>query len=644
MKPKMKIFESIISKMAMASAAVAILGLSSCMKEVYPTESVLSSQIGQSEAALEGMVNSIYTNMVAYNNDDGGIETVSYGGLRLMLEHSTTMMICPGYNGFNTLGAWSQGAVSAVGSNRGIYPTYVYYAYIKTVNDVIGMIDAENATDEMIVDLGICHAFRALYYMDLVQIMEYKKPLDSRYTYVDPKSDLSNLGVPIVTEKTTNQEASNNPRATVDEVYDLILSDLAEAEKYLTGYTRKDKVEPDLGVVYGLYARAYLNLASRVDRAEKYKSENEYWQKAADYADKAIAQSGCTPLTEAQWTDPKTGFNNRTSQNSWMLATHIDPNNTIAATDASFVYAMLMGTETTFSVYGWRVGRALDRASYERLSDNDWRKKSWLGPEFFYKSKNQKDGAPYLIEKDNNGNLINNQWALADNNRSESSDDWSDDACGYQLSSNAAWVRSRINMSLGFKPWPWLYVNIKFRPNEGNYNTYEVGGATDFPIMRVEEMYFIKAEAELNASGVGAAKNTLEGLIRTRNSDYTCDASDKVGVYEELMFQKGIEFWGEGINYFDNKRLETGCHRWYPGCSLERAAHAIDMDRIHPGWTPGFNNAELNGNNAIYDFNNPYTTYSTYTTAIHTNDEIAQYYGQELDLTQHKFFDTEKFE
>lgn len=68
------------------------------------------------------------------------------------------------------------------------------------------------------------------------------------------------------------------------------------------------------------------------------------------------------------------------------------------------------------------------------------------------------------------------------------------------------------------------------------------------------------------------------------------------------------------------------------------------MNRIHPGWTPGFNNAELNGNNAVYDFNNPYTDYSIYTSAIHTNDEVAQYYGQDLDLDSHKFFDTEKFE
>ena len=94
---------------------------------------------------------------------------------------------------------------------------------------------------------------------------------------------------------------------------------------------------------------------------------------------------------------------------------------------------MIMGTETTFSVYGWRVGRALDRAAYERLSDNDWRKKARLGPEFFYESKNQKPGEAYLVEKDANGNLINNKWATAGNNKSTEQADWSNDPGKYQF-------------------------------------------------------------------------------------------------------------------------------------------------------------------------------------------------------------------
>lgn len=632
---------------AISAAFAAVMGLSGCIHETLPTDSVLSSQIGQSASALDGMVNSIYTNMVGYYNDDGGVETIAYGSVVSQLEHGTTFMACTGAGGYNTMGAWTQGQVTA--TNRGKIPFYVYYGYIKTVNDIIGMIDPETAPESSMRTLGICHAFRALYYHELVQIMEYKYPTDTRYSYTLPTNNVKNLGVSIVTEKTTNAEASDNPRATVDEVYDLVLSDLQKAEQYLDGYARTDLVQPNLPVVYGLFARVYATLASRVDVSAKYKDKAAYWQQALKYADLAISTSGCSPLTKEQWLDPKKGFNDRTSQNSWMLATHIDPNNTEATLGeghgSSFTYAMIFGTETNFSVYGWRVGRSLDRAAYERLSDNDWRKKSWLGPEFFYKSKNQVEGQPYLIEKDASGNYINNKWNFANNNKSGDEADWSNEQdTDYQLTSNAAWIRSRMIDGNGFVAWPYLYVNIKFRPANGVYDDRSVGGATDFPVMRIEEMYFLKAEAELNTVGVAAAKATLESIVKTRNSTYTCDASSKVDVYEELMFQKGIEFWGEGINYFDAKRLELGIHRGYKGSSVSRANYYQDLDDINVGWTPVFPTAEVNGNKAIKEYDNAYTNYATYTTAIHTNAEIAADYGAPIDLKSHKFFDTKKMQ
>ncbi|MRZ57954.1 RagB/SusD family nutrient uptake outer membrane protein, partial [Parabacteroides distasonis] len=448
-------------------AAAALLGLSSCIEETLPTEYVLNDQIQASESALQGMVNSIYTSMGGYINDDGGIEMISYGSMRAMLEHSTTQFVCSGANGYNTMGAYCYGAISATGSNRGLYPSYLYYSYIKNVNDIIGMIDVNDLDDTKKGYLGVSYAYRALYYLDLVQIMEYKKPTDSRYSYVSPENDLTNLGVPIVTEKTTSEEASNNPRATVDAAYDLILSDLQQAETYLSGYTRTDKTQPNLAVVYGLYARTYANLASRVKTSATYKDEASYWQKSGEYADKAISVAGCTPLTEAEWTDPVNGFNNRNSQNSWMWATSISEGNTTAATgnNQSFSFAMIFGTETTFSVYGWRVGRSLDRKWYERLSDNDFRKKSWLDPSFFYESKNQKEGEPYLVERDADGKFINNKWALNDVSTSTTQSDWSDDYSGfgpdkyqYKYNSSASWIRARINSSNGFQSWPWLYV------------------------------------------------------------------------------------------------------------------------------------------------------------------------------------------
>ena len=113
-------------KIIIITAIVAMcLVMSSCIEETLPSQFVLDSQISKSDAALNGMVNSIYTTMAGYSNADGGIEVISYGSLRALIEHSTTQMVCVGANGYNTMGAWTNGAVSASGSNRGIYPSYV---------------------------------------------------------------------------------------------------------------------------------------------------------------------------------------------------------------------------------------------------------------------------------------------------------------------------------------------------------------------------------------------------------------------------------------------------------------------------------------------------------------------------------------
>ncbi len=622
-----------MKKYKLLSTALVLIGLNSCIEETLPTQYVLDKQIQASESALEGMINSIYTSMAGYKNEDGGLEMISYGSMRAMLEHGTTQLVCSGANGYNTMGAYCYGAVSATGSNRGLYPSYLYYAYIKNVNDIIGIIDPNDADETKKAYLGISYAYRALYYLDLVQIMEYKKPTDSRYDYVSPENDLTNLGVPIVTEETTTEDAFNNPRATVDKVYDLILKDIQQAETYLTGYIRTDKIQPNLAVVYGLYARAYTNLASRVKTSVNYKDETFYWKKVEEYANQAIALSGCSPLTEAEWTDPENGFNNRNSQNSWMWATSISEGNTNASASGSFDIAMIFGTETNFSVYGWRVGRSLDRKWYERLSDNDFRKKSWLAPNFFYESKNQKENESYLVEKDLEGKFVNNKWSVNDENTSTTQGDWTDDYSGYgptkykyQLNSSASWIRSRINPSNGFLSWPWLYVNIKFRPHNGDYRTYTIGGAIDYPIMRIEEMYFLKAEALLHTSGLPRAVAALEDIVKTRNSTYTCTATSVEAFLDEYVFQKGIEFWGEGINYFDAKRLEVGIHRAYKGSNCERYQHCLDMNGVYVGWTPGWNQAELNTNPAIYHYNNPYTNPTTYY-IYKSNDELRPYYG-----------------
>lgn len=624
------------------TAVVLMFIFSGCIKETYPTTFVLDSQIAQSEAAVDGLMNAVYSSFAGVDPIDDGL--MSYGAMKIMLDHGTSSLLNPGYNGFNTMLQYSYGNFKY--NNRARWPVALYYTYIKSVNDIISLFpDTDDLTQTQKGYLGQCYAFRALFYLELVQIMEWKTPTDAVIApkLTMPENDLTNLGVPIVTEKTTGEQASNNPRVTVDENYDLILSDLSQAETLLADFVRTDKIQPDLGVVYGLYARVYLNLASRASKlAAKYKDESAYWKSAYDYADMAISTSGCTPLTESQWTDPVNGFNNKTTQNSWMLAYSVSENNSSAVT-SDWNPASTMGTETNYIVYGWRVGRGLARHWYDRLSDNDWRKESWLAPNFFYESKNQKSGGAYLVEKDAGGNFINNKWCKESDNTSNVQKDWSDDYTGtlskgykFQYNSSASWIRAQCSIANGFNAWPYIYVNVKFRPHNGAWSDVNTGGAIDFPIMRVEEMYFIKAEAALHSQGVSAAKNDLETIVKTRNSTYSCNVSSTEDVLEEIIFQKDIEFWGEGVNYFDDKRLERGLYRAYYGTSVTRVQQLINCDGVFPGWTPMFPQTEMNANPAILHYNTPINAYANY--QYWTDLTIASsHYGDALDLSTLKF-------
>lgn len=161
-------------------------------------------------------------------------------------------------------------------------------------------------------------------------------------------------------------------------------------------------------------------------------------------------------------------------------------------------------------------------------------------------------------------------------------------------------------------------------------NFWSIGGATDYPAMRVEEMHFLKAEALLHTKGLAAAKSALEDIVKTRNSTYVCSATNNTEFIDEYVFQKGVEFWGEGVNYFDAKRLEVGIHRAYLGNNNERYQHLIDMDGVFVGWTPGWNQAELNANRALLHYNNPFTNPTTFY-FYQSNDALRPSYGIPLN-------------
>ena len=452
-----------------------------------------------------------------------------------------------------------------------IYPAYFwdcYYGWIKLANDIIARAgEVTDETDQTVINaLGQAYAYRAMCYLDLARLYE---PKDNKYAPVS--EDIKGLTVPIVTEATTEEIAKYNPRADREQMYDFIFSDLQMAEKYLSA-TDNSYTNPTLGAVYGMYARAYVELGAADDKIDR----NAY-EKAYEYADLAIKTSGKTPLTWQQWMDPQTGFNSGNSNNSWIWGL------TLSVENASNIITNVAHLAPE-AVWGYSILSlpSVNKALYDRISYDDFRIMSWLDPEYTWHPghENYNPSNSYQFAGMDDPLAGFEQWNIYT-------------AYDYFLSQGAA-----------------PYVNLKFRPAGGQCVEYTEGNIADHVLMRVEEMYFIRIEAALRkktASGLDAAKKLLNEFMQTyRYSSYDCSSiTSETAFIQEMMLQKRIEFWGEGILFFDYKRLNQGITRGYNGTNFPAVAR-FNTDGRSPQWNVVITRSEYQSNTALnQELNNP---------------------------------------
>ena len=147
------------------------------------------------------------------------------------------------------------------------------------------------------------------------------------------------------------------------------------------------------------------------------------------------------------------------------------------------------------------------------------------------------------------------------------------------------------------------YASVKFRPAEGNPDDYTVGAATAYPLMRVEEMYFIEMEAAAQQGNNQAQTMLTDFMQQYRDPEYVVNASGDE-LIDEIVFQKRIELWGEGLTFFDVKRLDMSVTRGYEGTNF------TDASRLNTDGRPAWMNicivqTEKNNNAALIGFENP---------------------------------------
>ena len=535
----MKIFNKKAIYILPLAAAMSLTG---CIDEETPTQQASADQVASSSTSLSMLVSGLKSKMISYCNYYSDVTswyaTQDWGYPCYMLIKETML------DGFPTTGStWNYQTYYESATRLTSYtaPVYFYYYNLADLSNKI-MKSTEGATTETMLDYrGIAHTYRALAYMDLALMFEFWPTGNSE---LDAKAkDIWGLTVPIVTENTTAEEAKNNPRADFATMYRFIYSDLSKAKELLAGYERAEKNDVNIDVVNGLLARFWLTAATRFQRYPNdlpkqlaaegandgyadlgITSAADCYKKAEECA-KAVINAGYKPMTKEQWHDTKTGFN--TANQSWVWDMRIT-----SQEQYSYYWNSIIGnvaSEPTWALpaYGGEY-RCISTDLYYSIQDGDWRKTSWIAPE--------DAGATTVPDKYET-----------------------------QLKDESAGSKAA---NTNFSRLP-AFANIKFRPGSGSIDDEQTGMLVDIPLMRVEEMYFIVMECEYYLNG------EIAGLIKLDNfmNDYRFDEGNKwYYAYEtsdsfiiELMSQKYVELWGEGVMYNDYKRLGLPIIRKYQG-------------------------------------------------------------------------------
>lgn len=305
--------------------------------------------------------------------------------------------------------------------------------------------------------------------------------------------------VMLITEQ--NQEEAGIKgcaRSSVEEVYAQIMTDLNSAVDLL----EQSGIRPS--DVLSSSPKRFISTAVAYGLRARANLVMQKWADAASDAQTAISlaqRSGLSPLTIAEASQP--GFTSIDSH-SWMWGIPVAETDRVA-TSGIINFPSHMGSLNYgyASVGAWRL---INEKLFNEIPQTDARRGWWL------------------------------------------------DADGLSVNLNES--QAAYAASAGVPP----YGQVKFGPNQGVLGTSN--NASDIPLMRVEEMYLILAEAQaMNGDAAGGA-TTLTDFVKTwRDTAYSCTASTATDVQNAVLQQRRIELWGEGITYFDFMRLNKTIDR-----------------------------------------------------------------------------------
>ena len=281
-----------------------LAGCSGDFLDKEPTDSVSSDEVGVPGNA-ERLFNGAWYNLFEYVYT---LANSGYRGLQCQDDMMADDVVSRPAYGFNS--SYQFNDIAIPNNTRTSFAWYLMYKTIDNCNTALAI---QGDTEALRQAQGQALALRAFCYLHLAQHYQF--------TYLkDPAAPC----VPIYTEPTTDDTAPKG-KSTVAQVYRRVFDDLALAKDYLKNYTRKgdgQKFKPDVNVVNGLLARAYLLTGQGEEAAKAAAAARQGYSlmtTAAEY-------EGFNNISNKEWIwgHPQTLAQSSASYNFYFLdATHV---------------------------------------------------------------------------------------------------------------------------------------------------------------------------------------------------------------------------------------------------------------------------------------------------------------------------------
>ena len=155
------------------------MALTGCIKETFPTDSATSGQVSDSPTAVEAIVNAIPVNMTypysVYGRTNNYGFDFGYPGMMCATDAATGDVICSSGDegsGYDWFTYWQSGILIGPTQTVCRFPWNCYYTFIKSSNDVVGLLAGVELSEAQKSYLGFAKAYRAQLYLDLARLYD----------------------------------------------------------------------------------------------------------------------------------------------------------------------------------------------------------------------------------------------------------------------------------------------------------------------------------------------------------------------------------------------------------------------------------------------------------------------------------------